>query len=581
MKRILFLVAVLFSGVLLAQTPNWTSVKETNINVGNAIYFGGVDIFTNRDGNHIIVQESNNLKYYNMNLNGVAGSPITIENSAVVSPNISGDADNIYIVYGIGSQMRVRRSTNGGTNWSLLAYFNLTTSASYMESVVSNGNIHVTYLESGIVKYRYYEGNSWQGPYTVSVGETGTYPKITAKYGGSNNDYVYFMWQKNGTNTNNWRTYEVTNNSWSSVLPGYTVSEPNLVSSNLAGIRVEGPNIIAYHSFYENGTYSQRLGWAWKRISDNTLLGYVLNPSINFVPLVYSTTTFDNISHSAYYYEQVAQGEGGPQSGEFAIRRSKSLTGYPDDIIYDYGIWPDYNDLNFINISSAGNEVHVIWKDEFGNNNGNNLRYKWDNQNPIAPQNLTLINNSGHPRLQWPNNPEPDIYEYTIYRDLSNGLGFQYLASTSNTLYDDPTVTINPPGGPAGHEVYYKITASDITDYESDYSNIVSCNVPGNDPYKSVSGNSFTDDIDYKLIQNYPNPFNPSTSINYQVKEKGVVSLKVYDMLGREVASLVNENQESGKYSVTFNAASLPSGVYIYSLRVNDFVQNNKMTLMK
>ena len=268
------------------------------------------------------------------------------------------------------------------------------------------------------------------------------------------------------------------------------MSEPNLVSSNLAGIRVEGPNLVAYHSFYENGTYSQRLGWAWKRISNNTLLGYMPNPGINFVPLVYSTTTSDNISHSAYYYEQVAQGEGGPQSGEFAIRRSNSLTGYPDDIIYDYTIKPDYSKLNFINISSAGNEVHVIWKDEFGNNNGNNLRYKFDDQNPIAPQNLTLINNSGHPRLQWPNNPEPDIYEYTIYRDLSNGLGFQYLASTSNTQYDDPTVTINPPGGPAGHEVYYKITAADITNHESDYSDIVSCNVPGNDPYKSVSGNS-------------------------------------------------------------------------------------------
>ena len=582
MKKFLILFVLLFSAVMFAQTPNWTSVKETNINVGNAQYFGGVDIFTNRDGNHIIVQEGANLKYYKMNLNGVAGSPITIESSAVVSPSICGDAGNIFIVYGIGSQFKVKQSTNGGSSWNTIYTLNLATNASYMESVESNGNLHITYLESGVVKYKYRRpNNTWFGPTVVSSGETGTYPKITARYAGGGKDSVYFMWQKSGTNTNNWRTYEVTNNSWSSVLPGYTVSEPNLISSNLAGIRVEGPNIIAYHSFYENGTYSQRLGWAWKRISDNTLLGYVLNPSINFVPLVYSTTTFDNISHSAYYYEQVAGGEGGPQSGEFAIRRSKSLTGYPDDIIYDYGLWPNYNDLNFINISSAGNEVHVIWKDEFGNNNGNNLRYRWDNQNPIAPQNLTLINNSGHPRLQWPKNPEPDIYEYTIYRDLSNGLGFQYLASTSNTQYDDPTVSINPPGGPAGHEVYYKITASDITDYESDYSNIVSCNVPGNDPYKSVSGNSFTEDIDYKLIQNYPNPFNPATLISYQLKEKGFVSLKVYDMLGREVAGLVNENQESGKYSVTFNAAGLPSGVYIYSLRVNDFVQNNKMTLMK
>ncbi len=87
--------------------------------------------------------------------------------------------------------------------------------------------------------------------------------------------------------------------------------------------------------------------------------------------------------------------------------------------------------------------------------------------------------------------------------------------------------------------------------------------------------------FDYKLSQNYPNPFNPSTLITYQLKEKGFVSLKMYNMLGKEVAVLVKENQDKGAYSVNFNGSNLPSGVYIYSLRVNDFVQNNKMTLMK
>ncbi len=87
--------------------------------------------------------------------------------------------------------------------------------------------------------------------------------------------------------------------------------------------------------------------------------------------------------------------------------------------------------------------------------------------------------------------------------------------------------------------------------------------------------------LQYELSLNYPNPFNPTTSINYQVKEKGFVSLIVYDMLGREVSDLVNENQDAGKYSVIFKAANLPSGVYIYSVRVNDIVKNNKMTLLK
>ncbi|HAB51097.1 MAG TPA: T9SS C-terminal target domain-containing protein, partial [Ignavibacteriales bacterium] len=79
----------------------------------------------------------------------------------------------------------------------------------------------------------------------------------------------------------------------------------------------------------------------------------------------------------------------------------------------------------------------------------------------------------------------------------------------------------------------------------------------------------------------YPNPFNPTTNIVYQIKEKGFVSLQVFDIIGREVSQLVKETKEPGVYSVSFDASNLPSGVYIYSLRVNDFVQNQKMTLLK
>jgi hypothetical protein len=65
------------------------------------------------------------------------------------------------------------------------------------------------------------------------------------------------------------------------------------------------------------------------------------------------------------------------------------------------------------------------------------------------------------------------------------------------------------------------------------------------------------------------------------VKEQGLVSLLVYDILGREVAVLVNESQEEGRYSVSFDTSNLPSGVYIYTLRVNDFIASKKMTLLK
>jgi hypothetical protein len=85
----------------------------------------------------------------------------------------------------------------------------------------------------------------------------------------------------------------------------------------------------------------------------------------------------------------------------------------------------------------------------------------------------------------------------------------------------------------------------------------------------------------FNLAQNYPNPFNPSTTIDYAVNNTAHVTLKVYDMLGKEVASLVDEQKSAGSYRVNFNAASLPSGIYFYSLSdgVNKTVQ--KMILMK
>ena len=85
----------------------------------------------------------------------------------------------------------------------------------------------------------------------------------------------------------------------------------------------------------------------------------------------------------------------------------------------------------------------------------------------------------------------------------------------------------------------------------------------------------------YDLSQNFPNPFNPATTINYQMPENGFVTLKIYDILGKEVATLVNEQKTQGRYSVNFDASRLASGVYIYQIRVNDYVSSKKMLLLK
>ena len=89
----------------------------------------------------------------------------------------------------------------------------------------------------------------------------------------------------------------------------------------------------------------------------------------------------------------------------------------------------------------------------------------------------------------------------------------------------------------------------------------------------------------YELAQNFPNPFNPSTTIKYQIKQGGHVTLNVYNLLGNLVATIVDENESAGTYYVTFNSNSeknpLPSGVYFYRLQVGDFVATKKMVIMK
>ncbi len=85
----------------------------------------------------------------------------------------------------------------------------------------------------------------------------------------------------------------------------------------------------------------------------------------------------------------------------------------------------------------------------------------------------------------------------------------------------------------------------------------------------------------YDLAQNFPNPFNPATSIRYSIPQASVVTLKVYDILGNEVANLVNEEKDQGVYTVTFNAGGLSSGIYFYTLRADGFVQTKKMLLIK
>jgi hypothetical protein len=105
-------------------------------------------------------------------------------------------------------------------------------------------------------------------------------------------------------------------------------------------------------------------------------------------------------------------------------------------------------------------------------------------------------------------------------------------------------------------------------------------------PYESATPNAVRENdgsvpTTFALEQNYPNPFNPSTTIRYALPNSAKVRLMIYDLLGREIATLVNEEQSAGWKEVEWNASAFSSGIYFYKIHANNFNETKKMVLMK
>jgi hypothetical protein len=169
--------------------------------------------------------------------------------------------------------------------------------------------------------------------------------------------------------------------------------------------------------------------------------------------------------------------------------------------------------------------------------------------------------------LRWRTETEVNNYGFDIERTKENSdwltIGFVEGHGNSNSpkQYNFIDADINQSG-----TYFYRLKQID-NDGTYEYSDVVDVEV-------GVP-------INFYLSQNYPNPFNPETRIDYTLPEKQLITIRVYNTLGEQVAELVNEEREAGSYSVIFNAYNLPSGVYIYRLQTSESAENKKMTLLK
>ncbi len=152
------------------------------------------------------------------------------------------------------------------------------------------------------------------------------------------------------------------------------------------------------------------------------------------------------------------------------------------------------------------------------------------------------------------------------------------------TDFEEQEYKINLTNYNGSKSIQLKITASNNFNGDclmtKSFSDIKSVNLAKSNT-KEIDFNDILYVTDYALEQNFPNPFNPSTKISWQSPVAGHQTLKVYDILGNEVATLVNEFREAGKYEVNFDAGKLSSGVYIYKLQAGEFVSTKKMLLLK
>jgi hypothetical protein len=204
-----------------------------------------------------------------------------------------------------------------------------------------------------------------------------------------------------------------------------------------------------------------------------------------------------------------------------------------------------------------------------------------------------IPSSNNHPLLLWGPYPDNnfDVLYYKIYRLYSYVGGWQYLDQTSSNSYEDANfeycTAVPPATCPNQRNISYYIKAVNDQFTESSASNTATAYLVGGAPDKiKAKEESFHKPTIFSLNQNYPNPFNPETKINYALPEDVKVQIKVYDMLGTEVAELVNDYKAAGFYETTFDASNLSSGVYIYRIIVLSgekilYSQSNQMIFLK
>lgn len=564
-------------------SQGWNNTVTTTINEPNLVK---MDLFTNKDGNHIIVQNSNStnsIKYYLLNSAGTVVRSSTIETSGNAEfPNISGDNDKVYLVYKLGSYLKAKKTTNAGANWtdinpSLSIGSN---TCNGVDIVYSDGGLHVVYaMKDSDPNYETYyyklnSSNSWVDYKNVTDfgNEVGGLSTITVS---DNHVYVsYNTGDDDPVEPGNQGAAKVRTKVGSNWQTPQTIYNDDSGAENLV---FRNDSLFAFFFVYEAGQDEYDL-IIKRRPPDGSVNSWYNLPNFNFDDLKIESSgetvvTNNNLLHFIY------------DDNPNIMHQSYRTDGYHSTA---FQITSDVLQTNSnLGLSFYTNDLYTIWK----SNQSNYLKLRHYDLEPLPPTNFSGTNENGHPRLNWTLSADPDVGFYEIYWkvDPLEGSGTDWaLLTTVNqgtSTFLDQGVELN---GTRLGKVLYKVRSKEFaTDGYDIYQNLSAFTSQVLFNYSGLNKITIGNEPgSFELSTNYPNPFNPSTTISFSIPEKSFITLKVYDMLGREVAELVNEELQTGSFEKTFEASSLASGVYIYRITAMKegkilFNESKQMLLIK
>ncbi len=224
----------------------------------------------------------------------------------------------------------------------------------------------------------------------------------------------------------------------------------------------------------------------------------------------------------------------------------------------------------FVDYGLSANSTYtyqVYAYNEFGNSGNSNIA-QTTTIIPVELTSFSALANSDDIELKWTTATE------------TNNQGFQIERALSSTVPEWKNIGYAAGFGTTTEPKSYSFIDSKVSSGTYIY-RLKQIDLDGTYKYSNEVSVEVTLPLEYSLDQNYPNPFNPSTTIKYSIPEDGFVKLSVYNMLGEEVSTLVNGNQEAGRYELSFNASELSSGVYVYRLEAPNYTSSKKLILLR